>query len=114
VRHCCNGLLAGLVGVTSCAGFIEPWAAAVIGLITGPLYVVNSRLLLRLGIDDPLDSSTVHFASGVVRARAPASLLPWAPPLAPCMLPGLAHELSRARCPGRGQRRLGRWGRWEP
>jgi Amt family ammonium transporter len=72
VRHCCNGLLAGLVAVTSCAGFVEPWAAVVIGSITGPLYIINSRLLLRLRIDDPLDSSTVHFASGIVGTLAVA------------------------------------------
>lgn len=72
VRHCCNGLLAGLVAITSCAGFVEPWAAVVIGAITGPLYIINSRLLLRLRIDDPLDSSTVHFASGIVGTLAVA------------------------------------------
>jgi ammonia channel protein AmtB len=72
VRHCCNGLLAGLVAITSCAGFVEPWAAVVIGTITGPLYIINSRLLLRLRIDDPLDSSTVHFASGIVGTLAVA------------------------------------------
>ena len=29
----CTGLVAGLVGITPAAGFVEPWAAIVIGIV---------------------------------------------------------------------------------
>ncbi|WIA19506.1 hypothetical protein OEZ85_004117 [Tetradesmus obliquus] len=65
LRVCCNGVLSGLVIVTGICGFVDPWAAAVCGLIAGVVYPLSSHALLRLGIDDPLDSSAVHLVNGV-------------------------------------------------
>ncbi|GIL81282.1 hypothetical protein Vretimale_1094 [Volvox reticuliferus] len=63
---CCNGLMAGLSASTANVGFITPWASCITGLLAGLLYVGSSRLLVRLGIDDPLDSSAIHCGSGLL------------------------------------------------
>lgn len=68
LRICCNGVLAGLVAVTSVAGFVEPWAAVIAGTLGGTVYFYSSRLMLRLQIDDPLDSGAVHMANGALSA----------------------------------------------
>jgi hypothetical protein len=46
LRICCNGVLSGLVMVTSMCGFVDPWAAAVCGLIAGIVYPFVSHLLV--------------------------------------------------------------------
>jgi Amt family ammonium transporter len=66
LRVSCNGVLSGLVTATPMCGFVEPWAAAVAGALSGAGYIGLSRLLLRLRIDDPLDSAAVHFGSGTL------------------------------------------------
>lgn len=66
LRVCCNGVLSGLVTVTCMCGFVDPWAAVVCSGIAGALYTGSSQLLLRCGIDDPLDSSTVHLGNGLL------------------------------------------------
>eukprot|EP00878_Enallax_costatus_P013725 GHUV01014354.1.p1 GENE.GHUV01014354.1~~GHUV01014354.1.p1 ORF type:complete len:255 (+),score=56.87 GHUV01014354.1:90-767(+) len=66
LRICCNGVLSGLVTVTGICGFVDPWAAAVCGLIAGVAYPITSHCLLKAGIDDPLDSSAVHLVNGVL------------------------------------------------
>ena len=46
-----------------CDGF-EPWAGFLIGTIAGVLYVLYSKLMTMLKIDDPLDAVAVHMGSG--------------------------------------------------
>mmetsp|Transcript_65565 Transcript_65565/g.142290 ORF Transcript_65565/g.142290 Transcript_65565/m.142290 type:complete len:473 (+) Transcript_65565:49-1467(+) len=60
----CNGILAGLVGVTACCATIKPWEAAIVGLIAGCLYQAGSMLLPRLQIDDVVDAFPVHGVCG--------------------------------------------------
>lgn len=55
-----NGVLAGLVAITAGCNAVEPWAAIVIGVIGGLVYIFSSRLLKCLKIDDPLDASPIH------------------------------------------------------
>jgi Amt family ammonium transporter len=61
-----NGMLAGLVAITAPCAFVEPWAAALIGLIAAVL-VVESVLFIdnKLKIDDPVGAISVHGVCGI-------------------------------------------------
>jgi len=60
-----NGVLAALVAVTAACGFVAPWAAVVIGLVSGVIAVVGVLWVERIGIDDPIGAVAVHGVSGV-------------------------------------------------
>ena len=60
-----NGALGGLVGITENCSVVEPWAAVVIGMISGFVYVLSSKLLVMLKIDDAVDAIPVHFFCGI-------------------------------------------------
>jgi ammonium transporter, Amt family len=60
-----NGVLSGLVAVTSGCGIVEPWAAIVIGIVAGWIYLWSSSLLVRLRIDDAVDAIPVHLFNGI-------------------------------------------------
>jgi Amt family ammonium transporter len=61
-----NGLLAGLVAITAPCAFVDPWAAAVIGLFAG-VFVVEAVFFVdrKLKIDDPVGAVGVHFVNGL-------------------------------------------------
>ncbi|PNW75546.1 hypothetical protein CHLRE_12g531000v5 [Chlamydomonas reinhardtii] len=63
---CCNSLLAGLVMSTPACGFITSWAAVIYGLVAAALYMGGTRMLVRFHVDDPLESSAIHFGCGGV------------------------------------------------
>src|SRR5213082_3368281 len=54
-----NGALAALVAITAACGFVAPWAAIVIGLVSGFLAVTGVLAVERLGIDDPIGAVAV-------------------------------------------------------
>jgi ammonium transporter, Amt family len=60
-----NGVLAALVAITAASGFVAPWAAIVIGLVSGGIAVVGVIAVERIGIDDPIGAVAVHGMSGV-------------------------------------------------
>lgn len=61
-----NGAIAGLAAVTPAAGFIEPWAGLVIGLIAGVVFYVGIILFkARLRVDDTCDVISIHGLTGV-------------------------------------------------
>mmetsp|Transcript_17236 Transcript_17236/g.23915 ORF Transcript_17236/g.23915 Transcript_17236/m.23915 type:complete len:195 (+) Transcript_17236:1-585(+) len=60
-----NGILGGLVAITSGCVYIEPWAAVILGLVAGFVYQVGARLLIRIKIDDPIDAFPVHGLNGI-------------------------------------------------
>lgn len=63
----CTGLVAGLVVVTPGAGFVEPWAAVVMGLLVSPVcYYAISHLKARFGYDDALDAFGCHGVGGIL------------------------------------------------
>ena len=47
-----------------CDGYY-PWAAAAVSGIAGALYVVISKLVISIKVDDPLDAVAVHAGSGL-------------------------------------------------
>src|SRR6266568_4860333 len=60
-----NGVLAGLVAITAASGFVAPWAAIVIGLVSGFIAVVGVIFVERIGVDDPIGAVSVHGMAGV-------------------------------------------------
>lgn len=60
-----NGALSGLVGITAGCSTVTPWAACVIGMVAGWVYVFSSGLLVKLKIDDAVDAIPVHFFNGI-------------------------------------------------
>lgn len=60
-----NGALAGLVAITASCGFVEPWAAVIIGLIGGIMVVFSMKFFEKARIDDPIAALSVHGAVGV-------------------------------------------------
>jgi Amt family ammonium transporter len=65
-----NGSLAGLVGITAGCAFVEPWAALVIGAISGVLVLLSADVFERLKIDDPAGAFHVHGTCGIFGALA--------------------------------------------
>lgn len=64
-----SGAVAGLVGITPAAGFVNPVGALMIGLITGAgCYFAAVKLKHWLGYDDSLDAFGVHGVGGILGA----------------------------------------------
>jgi Amt family ammonium transporter len=61
-----SGLVAGLVAITPCAGFVAGMAPVYIGLIAGALCYLAVSVKFRFGYDDSLDVVGVHLVGGVV------------------------------------------------
>lgn len=62
-----TGLVAGLVAITPAAGFVEPWAAIVMGLLVSPVvYAAIAWAKRRIGYDDALDAFGCHCVGGIV------------------------------------------------
>ncbi len=62
-----TGLVAGLVVITPAAGFVEPWAAVIMGFIVSPCcYFAISYLKGKIGYDDALDAFGCHCVGGIV------------------------------------------------
>jgi len=59
-----SGMLAGCVGITANCDCIYAWAAWVIGSIAGMIYVMASKLIVKLKIDDVCDAVSVHLFPG--------------------------------------------------
>ena len=53
--------------VSICAGCdgYYPWAAALVASVAGILYVIVSKTMASVKIDDPLDAVAVHASSGL-------------------------------------------------
>ncbi|MGH2706746.1 MAG: ammonium transporter [Actinomycetota bacterium] len=63
-----TGAVGGLVAVTPAAGYVEAWAAVIIGLAAGVICYAAVSLKPKLGYDDSLDVVGVHMVGGIVGA----------------------------------------------
>ncbi|MEY8562393.1 ammonium transporter [Eggerthellaceae bacterium 3-80] len=62
-----TGLIAGLVAITPAAGFVEPWAAIVMGFLVTPCcYFAISYCKRKFAYDDALDAFGCHTVGGIV------------------------------------------------
>ena len=62
-----TGLVAGLVVITPAAGFVEPWAAVIMGIIVSPCcYFAISYCKKKFGYDDALDAFGCHTVGGII------------------------------------------------
>jgi Amt family ammonium transporter len=59
-----NGAIAGLVAITAPSGFVEYWAAPIIGLIAGVI-VVFAVLAIDKKVDDPVGALSAHGLAGI-------------------------------------------------
>jgi ammonium transporter, Amt family len=59
-----NGAIAGLVGITAPSGFVEYWAAPIIGFVAG-LIVVYAVLAIERLLDDPVGALSAHGLAGI-------------------------------------------------
>lgn len=79
----CSGIVSGLVVITPSAGYVAPWAAAVIGIIGGISCNLSCRLKKALKYDDTLDGFGLHGVGGFLG----------------CVLTGIFHQKqSRPDC----------------
>jgi len=65
LTYAMNGCLGGLVGITAGCSVVTPYAALIIGIVAGWVYIAFSALLVKLKIDDAVDAIPVHFANGI-------------------------------------------------
>jgi ammonium transporter, Amt family len=61
-----SGVVAGLVAITPCAGFVTPIPAMIIGFVAGGVCLLAVQLKFRFGYDDALDVVGVHLVGGMV------------------------------------------------
>jgi ammonium transporter, Amt family len=59
-----NGAIAGLVAITAPSGYVEYWAAPIIGVIAGVI-VVFGVLAIEKVLDDPVGATSAHGLAGI-------------------------------------------------
>src|SRR5438094_396866 len=59
-----NGAIAALVAITAPSGYVEPWAAIVIGAVAGVIVVVGVRAIDKY-LDDPVGALPAHGLAGI-------------------------------------------------
>jgi Amt family ammonium transporter len=60
----CNGAIAALVAITAPSGYVEFWAAPIIGFTAGVIVVV-SVILIDRRLDDPVGALSAHGMAGI-------------------------------------------------
>ncbi|MBI5537323.1 MAG: ammonium transporter [Deltaproteobacteria bacterium] len=60
-----TGAVAGLATITPCAGYVEPWAAALIGVLTSLICYGAVQFRMKKDWDDALDVWGVHGVGGI-------------------------------------------------
>jgi Amt family ammonium transporter len=60
-----NGAIAALVAITAPSGYVEFWAAPIIGVVAGVIVVVGVLMFERLRLDDPVGALSAHGLAGI-------------------------------------------------
>ncbi len=60
-----NGAIAGLVAITAPSGYVEFWAAPIIGLVAGVIVVFSVYFFERIRLDDPVGALSAHGMAGI-------------------------------------------------
>jgi len=63
-----TGAVVGLVGITPAAGYVAPWAALLIGMITAAVCFSVLQLRSKTALDDTLDVFACHGVGGICGA----------------------------------------------
>lgn len=61
-----TGAVAGLATITPAAGYVRPWAAAIIGLLSAVVCYMAVQMRMKLNWDDALDVWGVHGVGGIL------------------------------------------------
>ena len=61
----CDGVFAGLVGITACCNNVDVWTAFVVGVISALVSIGAIALVKRCGIDDPINAGAIHTSCGM-------------------------------------------------
>lgn len=61
-----TGAVAGLATITPAAGYVEPWAAFIIGILSGLVCYAAVQFRIKLDWDDALDVWGVHGVGGIL------------------------------------------------
>jgi Amt family ammonium transporter len=59
-----NGAIAALVAITAPSGYVQPWAAIIIGAVAGVI-VVYGVILIDRYLDDPVGALSAHGLAGI-------------------------------------------------
>ncbi|KAF9229708.1 ammonium transporter [Gyrodon lividus] len=62
----CSGTIAGLVAATPASGYIQPWAAVVMGTVTSAVCNYATKFKFFFKIDDALDLFAEHAVGGII------------------------------------------------
>jgi Amt family ammonium transporter len=62
----CSGCISGLVAATPASGFIPPWASIILGIVTGIISNLSTKVKFWIRIDDSMDVFAEHGIAGMV------------------------------------------------
>ncbi|KAF9243753.1 ammonium transporter [Melanogaster broomeanus] len=62
----CSGTIAGLVAATPASGFIPPWAAVILGTVSGAVCNYATKVKFLIKVDDALDLFAEHAVGGII------------------------------------------------
>ncbi|KAJ8299375.1 hypothetical protein KUTeg_023435 [Tegillarca granosa] len=65
LNGCLTGMVLNEVSVCSGCNQIETYAAFIMGMAGGVAYMITTRAMLKLKVDDPLDATAVHYGGGI-------------------------------------------------
>ncbi|KAI6095112.1 ammonium transporter, partial [Pisolithus croceorrhizus] len=63
----CSGSIAGLVATTAAAGYLQPWASVIMGIVSGVVCNYGTKgSQIHPGIDDAFDIFAAHAVGGII------------------------------------------------